>query len=146
MQSPIPTIPTSADVAQRLERMARILAPLLCWAIAAALTLAQCCYQCGYQLGRTVHERNDQLSALWRRVCRVPGPAMVPSPATVPAQSPISRAVPVVPTTVPSPALHPLAPLAESLDSLTLAELRRITGTRRKCRKAELISLAVAMA
>jgi hypothetical protein len=126
---------------------------LVCWAIAAALTLAQCCYQCGYQLGCAVHERNDQLSALWRSVCGVPAPttATVPGPAMVPAQSPISRAVPVVPTTVPSPALpepllHPLAAMAESLDSLTVSELRRITGRRRKCRKAELVSLAVAMA
>jgi hypothetical protein len=129
MQSSIPPIPTAAGVAARLERLCRILAPLLCWAVAAVLTLAECCYQCGYQLGRAMHERNDQLSALWRIVCGVPGPATVPAPSPV-----------------PSPALHPLAVLAESLDSLTVSELRRITGTRRKCRKAELISLALAMA
>lgn len=144
MQSPIPTIPTTAAIASRLERAARILAPLVCLTIAAALTLAECCYQCGYQLGRAVHERNDELAALWRRVCRVPGPAMVP------AQSPITRAVPAMvpsPALVPvKPALHPLAVLAESLDSLTVSELRRITGTRRKCRKAELVAMAVAMA
>jgi hypothetical protein len=133
MQSPIPTVPTIAAIASRLERLARILAPLLCWAVAAALTLAECCYQCGYQLGRAVHERNDQLSALWCRLCRIPSPATVPSPAQ-PATAPVV------------PALHPLAELAASLESLTVAELRRMTGTRRKCRKAELISLALVMA
>jgi hypothetical protein len=122
-----------------LERLARILAPLLCWTIAAALTLAECCYQCGYALGSAVHQRNDQLSALWCRLCRVP----VPVPTTATATAPV---VPPVPPAPPAPALHPLAELAASLDSLTVAELRHITGTRRKCRKAELISLAVAMA
>jgi hypothetical protein len=137
MNSPIPPVPTSAAVAARLERAARILAPLVCLAIAAALTLAECCYQCGYQLGRAVHERNDELATLWRRVCRVP----VPTTATAPV--PTTATAPMVPV---KPALHPLAVLAESMDSLTVSELRAVTGTRRKCRKAELVAMAVAMA
>jgi hypothetical protein len=142
MQSPIPTIPTiptTADVAARLERLCRILAPLLCWAVAAVLTLAECCYQCGYQLGRAVHRRNDELARLWRHVCGVP------APTTATATAPVPAPVPVVPA-LPEPALHPLAAMAESLQSLTVSDLRRITGTRRKCRKAELITLALAMA
>ena len=42
------------------------------------------------------------------------------------------------------PLIHPLASIATELESLTVKQLRTMTGTRQKLRKAELIALAIA--
>jgi hypothetical protein len=57
--------------------------------------------------------------------------------------SPVAIASPVV---VVAPSPHPLAVVAASLEALTCKELRALTGTRRKARKAELVALALALA
>jgi hypothetical protein len=61
--------------------------------------------------------------------------ASAPSPALV-ASAPSAPSAP--------PIAHPLAVMAASLEALTCRELRALTGTRRKARKAELIALALA--
>lgn len=136
-------VPTTAQVAATLERGARIAAPLICWAIAAVMTAAQIAYQCGHALGAAVHHRNDQLAAVARRLATgerptqqtaVVRPTHTPEPACEPQQQP----------SAPMP--HPLAALRDELSALTVAELRHITGTRRKARKADLVTLALAMA
>lgn len=155
MQSPSTfTVPTVAAVASALERAARIAAPLICWAIAAVMTAAHLAYQLGHGLGQAVHHRNDQLAAVARRLAtgeRQARPThVVPVPAPIAPQAPQEpqQAAPtparVVPT--PAPLLSPLAALRDELSALTVAELRRITGTRRKARKAELVMLALVMA
>lgn len=133
MQSPSPfTVPTAATVAATLERGARIAAPVICWVIAAFMTAAQLAYQCGYALGSAVHARNDQLAAMARRLAN--------------GERPTHQTVAVQPTSTPAPLPHPLAALRDELSALTVAELRRITGTRRQARKADLVTLALAMA
>ena len=47
-------------------------------------------------------------------------------------------------TPPPPPQPHPLAVLADELNSLSRRELQAITGCRRKLRKAELIAMAIA--
>ena len=42
------------------------------------------------------------------------------------------------------PLIHPLASIATELEALTVKQLRTMTGTRQKLRKAELIALAIA--
>lgn len=59
--------------------------------------------------------------------------ASAPSPVVVVASAPSAP-----------PIAHPLAVVAASLEALTCRELRALTGTRRKLRKAELIALALA--
>lgn len=147
MQAPSPfTVPTAATVAATLERAARIAAPLICWAVAAALTAAQIAYQCGYALGQATHARNDQLAALARRWAtgeRPAQPTNTPQHVQQPQQA-APTSLPVV--TTPAPLMSPLAALRDELSALTVAELRRITGTRRKARKADLVALALTMA
>jgi len=65
--------------------------------------------------------------------------ASAPSPVVV---------APLVVASAPSapPIAHPLAVVAASLEALTCRELRALTGTRRKARKAELVALALALA
>lgn len=145
------TVPTTAEIAARLERGARIAAPLICWAIAAVLTACRLAYQLGHGLGSAVHHRNDQLAAVARRLAageRPDRPTHV-----VPVLSPIAPQAPqeaapaprrVVPTLAPM--AHPLAALRDELSALTVTELRRITGTRRKARKADLVTLALSIA
>lgn len=135
MQSPSPfTVPTVAAVAAALERAARIAAPLICWAIAAVMTAAHLAYQLGHGLGQAVHHRNDQLAALARRL------------ATGERRAHAAPQAPCRVVTTPAPLPHPLAALRDELSALTVADLRRITGTRRKARKADLVTMALAMA
>jgi hypothetical protein len=59
------------------------------------------------------------------------------SAAVVPAS-------PIAPPAVVPPKCHPAADLATELAGLTCAQLRAITGIRRKLRKSELIALVIA--
>lgn len=43
------------------------------------------------------------------------------------------------------PAVHPLASVGADLNGLTVAQLRALTGHRGKCRKADLVALALAL-
>jgi hypothetical protein len=51
---------------------------------------------------------------------------------------------PIAPAALVPPACHPAAELAAELAGLTCAQLRAITGCRRKLRKSDLIALAIA--
>lgn len=142
--SPI-TVPTVASVAATLERGARIAAPLICWAIAAVVTVAQIAYQLGHALGSAVHYRNDQLAAVARRLATTQPQAPRPIALQAP-QAPRPIALQAPQAAAPAPLPHPLTALRDELSALTVAELRRITGTRRKARKADLVTMALAMA
>jgi hypothetical protein len=128
---------TTAQVADRLERTARLIAPAIAFIITAALLLTELSYALGYQLGQAVHARNDQLSRLWVRLW-APEPELAPEPA---AEQPEPAAAPPA-----APAQHPLMALAADLEQLTCKQLRSLTGCRRKLPKAQLIHLAIAMA
>jgi hypothetical protein len=51
---------------------------------------------------------------------------------------------PIAPVAVVPPISHPAAMIAGELSTLTCAQLRALTGCRRKIRKADLIALAIA--
>ena len=51
---------------------------------------------------------------------------------------------PIAPAVVAPPISHPAAVIAGELSALTCAQLRALTGCRRKIRKADLIALALA--
>ena len=51
---------------------------------------------------------------------------------------------PIAPAVVAPPISHPAAMIAGELSALTCAQLRALTGCRRKIRKADLIALAIA--
>ena len=128
------TIPTTAQVAQALERGARIAAPVVALLITCLALLAELAYELGRLTGEAVHERSDQLARLWvhlwvreAEVLAEPAAAPIPTPCT-----------PV------APGLHPLAVLAAELQCYTSSELRRMTGSRRRCSKAELVAAYVA--
>ena len=117
------TVPTTSQVADRLERTARLIAPALAFAITVTLLLVQLAYDLGYQLGQAVHERNDQLSALWVQLL---ADAPAPQVATV------------------APVQHPVMALADELEQLTQRQLMALTGCRRKISKTQLIAMALA--
>jgi hypothetical protein len=52
--------------------------------------------------------------------------------------------VPIAPAVVAPPISHPAAVIAADLGALTCAQLRALTGCRRKLPKAQLIALAIA--
>ena len=62
------------------------------------------------------------------------------------ALAPAPSLVVAAPLVVVAPSPHPLAMVAASLEALTCRELRALTGTRRKARKADLVALALALA
>jgi len=140
------TIPTTAQVAQALERGARIAAPVIALLITCLTLLAELSYAFGYQLGSAVHERSDQLARLWVRLW-VRKAEVLAEPAAAPIPTPCAPPVAIAPEcpkcgTV-APALHPLAALAADLQGYTNSELRRMTGNRRRCSKAELVAAYV---
>lgn len=120
------TVPTAAQIAQVLERGARIAAPVIALLITCLALLVELSYELGRQAGAAVHARNDQLAALWRRLLLGSTPA-----------------APVAPV---APVPHPLAALAAELQGCTSTELRRITRSRRRCSKAALIAEGLALA
>jgi hypothetical protein len=130
------TVPTTAQIAQNLERAARVIAPAVALAVTSVMLLAELAYSLGFQLGTAVHTRNDQLAAMWRRLW-VPGAAPAAAPITV-KPAPIRLAAKL------QPQVHPLADLAADLETLTCAQLRSLAGTKRKARKAELIAMLLA--
>lgn len=130
------TVPTTAQIAQNLERAARVIAPAVALAVTSVMLLAELAYSLGHQLGSAVHARNDQLAAMWRRLW-VPGTEPAAAPITV-KPAPIRLAAKL------QPQVHPLADLATDLEALTCAQLRSLAGTKRKARKAELIAMLLA--
>lgn len=126
------TVPTTAQIAQNLERAARVIAPAVALVITCAVLLTELAYQLGYQLGTAVHARNAELSAVWRRLW-------------VPSAEPAAAPIVVKPAPIRlAPQLHPLAELAADLETLTCGQLRTLAGTKRKARKAELIAMLLA--
>ncbi len=130
------TVPTTAQIAQNLERTARVIAPAVALAVTSVMLLAELAYDLGHQLGSAVHARNDQLAAMWRRLW-VPGAEPAAAPITV-KPAPIRLAAKL------QPQVHPLADLAADLEALTCSQLRSLAGTKRKARKAELIAMVLA--
>ena len=51
---------------------------------------------------------------------------------------------PMAPTTPVAPAVNPLYPLAIALEARTSKQLKALTGSRRRCRKSELIAAWIA--
>ena len=91
-------------------------------AIAAA---AVACYVAGLMVGTWLHRLNDRLA----RVVRSADPSTDPAEVSIPV----------------APAVHPLAILADDLQSQPVAALRRKSGVRSKrYRKAELAAMLVA--
>lgn len=88
------------------------------------IALAVATYVAGEFTGRALHRANDVL-ARWWAARLVPPPV---EPAARPCQ----------------PALHPLAVVGADLALLSNTQLRRITGTRNRLTKAQLVALAVA--
>jgi len=130
------TVPTAAQIAQNLERAARVIAPAVALAVTSVMLLAELAYSLGFQLGQAVHARNAQLAAMWRRLW-VPGAEPAAAPITV-KPAPIRLAAKL------QPQVHPLADLAADLETLTCSQLRSLAGTKRKARKAELIAMVLA--
>lgn len=122
------TVPTTAQIAHGLERGARIAAPAIAFAITCIALLAELAYALGRLTGEAIYARNEQLAAFWRHLW-VPAAVV----KTLPKRQ--SKAAPV---------MHPLALLASELQSCTSSEVRRITGSRRRCSKAELVAAYVA--
>ena len=131
-ENPMSTLPTTAQIAQNLERAARVIAPAVALVITCTVLLTELAYQLGYLLGTAVHARNAELSAVWRRLW-------------VPSAEPAAAPIVVRPAPIRlAPQLHPLAELAADLEALSCNQLRSLAGTRRKARKAELIAMLLA--
>jgi hypothetical protein len=91
-------------------------------------------YCAGFELGRAVHRADDALAGLWRQL-------WVPQDvADVPAEKAATRRPVVV-----APMVHPLAALAEELESLSCRELRRLSGVRAKRSKVWLVGAVCAV-
>jgi len=121
---------SSAQLAARFERGARLSAPFVAFAVTAVLLLVELTYEVGFQLGQAVHARSAQLADLHRWALGLTAPS---TPGVPVAEK---KAVPVT---------HPLADLAACLELLPVRELRPIAGgNSKKARKSDLIASIVA--
>ena len=119
---------SSAQLAARLERSARLSAPFLAFAVTVVLLLVELSYELGFQLGQAVHARSAQLADLHRWALGL--------------TSPVTPGTPVIPVL---PVTHPLADLAASLELLPVRMLRPMAGSiPKKARKSDLIASIVA--
>jgi len=113
---------SSAQLAARFERGARLSAPFLAFAVTVVLLLVELAYEVGFQLGQAVHARSAQLADLHRRALGL--------------TAPVTPALPIT---------HPLADLAVSLELLPVRMLRPMAGSiPKKTRKSDLIMSIVA--
>lgn len=62
------TVPTTAQIAQGLERGARIAAPAIAFVITCIVLLTELAYALGRLTGEAVYARNEQLAAFWRHL------------------------------------------------------------------------------
>lgn len=122
------TVPTTQQIAIRLEQTARLIAPAIALLITCTVLLMQLAYELGYQLGCAIHERNDQLSQLWAQLWHT----------TAPTTEPLMMAP-------AKPLEHPLALIADDLMSCSANQVRRITGIKRKASKAQLVAAYLAV-
>lgn len=122
------TVPTTAQIAHGLERGARIAATAIAFAITCIVLLAELAYALGRLTGEAIYARNEQLAVFWRHLW-VPAAVV----KTLPKRQ-----------FKTAPVMHPLALLASELQSCSSSEVRRITGSRRRCSKAELVAAYVA--
>ena len=117
--------------------VARVVIAAGVFAFCIAADCAVLAYELGRQTGVAVHARNDQLARVARRILAPAEPEPAPAPEPVaPAPEPAAVA-PAEPEPVPQ----------ADWASLTVRELRSITGARSKrLRKADLVAMAEAMA
>lgn len=112
------TILSSQELGQKLHKIARIAATIIVFIYVISRDLINLAYAFGYETGKCIHELNDKLSGLF--VSRTP------------VQS--------------APAFyHPFAQIAEEVETLTVKEIKKILGTKKKIRKQQLIEMMIAM-
>jgi hypothetical protein len=101
-------------------------------AVRAIAAAAVACYVAGLMVGTWLHRLNDRFSRHWVELWVRPEPA---APGAEPACLPHA----------PAPAVHPLAILADTLQTQPVAALRRKAGVRSKRhRKGALVAQLVA--
>jgi hypothetical protein len=125
--------------------LSRDWAPAIETTIRGIAAVAVACYCAGLMLGTWLHRLNDWLAQHWvgwwaQSEPATPGaePECLP-----PAPAPIAL---LMPARVPSaPAVHPLAALADTLQSQPVAALRREAGvSSKRYRKHQLAAMLVA--
>ena len=135
------TIPTAQQLGAKMHKIARICATVIVFAYviamdvynlakAGAQNFVEIAYNAGYNTGTFVHTLNDRLSHISVLISEHNWTALTT----------------MINTPTPAPAYyHPLASIAEEINTLTVQEIKHIIGTKKKVKKHQLVEMMLAM-
>lgn len=135
------TVPTSQQLGQKFHKIARIIATVIVFAYVISRdvyklarvgiqNLTEIAYNSGYNAGTFVHGLNNKLARISVAI----------------TEQNWTELMTMIKQPTPAPAFyHPLAQIAEEIETLTVQEIKYILGTKKKAKKQQLVEMMLAM-
>lgn len=136
-----PATISSQQLGQKFHKIAKIIATVVVFAYVISRdvyelarvgiqNLTEIAYNSGYNTGTFVHGLNDKLATISVAI----------------AEQNWTELMTMIKQPTPAPAFyHPLAQIAEEIETLTVQEIKNILGTKKKAKKQQLVGMMLAM-
>lgn len=136
-----PATISSQQLGQKFHKIAKIIATVVVFAYVISRdvyelarvgiqNLTEIAYNSGYNTGTFVHGLNDKLATISVAI----------------AEQNWTELMTMIKQPTPAPAFyHPLAQIAEEIETLTVQEIKYILGTKKKAKKQQLVEMMLAM-
>lgn len=136
-----PATISSQQLGQKFHKIAKIIATVVVFAYVISRdvyelarvgiqNLTEIAYNSGYNTGTFVHGLNDKLATISVAIAEQNWTALMT----------------MIKQPTPAPAFyHPLAQIAEEIETLTVQEIKYILGTKKKAKKQQLVEMMLAM-
>lgn len=136
-----PATISSQQLGQKFHKIAKIIATVVVFAYVISRdvyelarvgiqNLTEIAYNSGYNTGTFVHGLNDKLATISVAIAEQNWTALMT----------------MIKQPTPTPAFyHPLAQIAEEIETLTVQEIKNILGTKKKAKKQQLVGMMLAM-
>lgn len=136
-----PATISSQQLGQKFHKIAKIIATVVVFAYVISRdvyelarvgiqNLTEIAYNSGYNTGTFVHGLNDKLATISVAI----------------AEQNWTELMTMIKQPTPAPAFyHPLAQIAEEIETLTVQEIKYILGTKKKAKKQQLVGMMLAM-
>lgn len=136
-----PATISSQQLGQKFHKIAKIIATVVVFAYVISRdvyelarvgiqNLTEIAYNSGYNTGTFVHGLNDKLATISVAIAEQNWTALMT----------------MIKQPTPAPAFyHPLAQIAEEIETLTVQEIKNILGTKKKAKKQQLVGMMLAM-
>lgn len=136
-----PATISSQQLGQKFHKIAKIIATVVVFAYVISRdvyelarvgiqNLTEIAYNSGYNTGTFVHGLNDKLATISVAI----------------TEQNWTELMTMIKQPTPAPAFyHPLAQIAEEIETLTVQEIKYILGTKKKAKKQQLVEMMLAM-